>query len=209
MKTVEGRGCAGNPTAQTLSRNAGRSDNGVPVSGSAGNAGFAAAPPSTRSEVNHGGVQGQNPDASLCVSACGNGADAQHVEDAPDGCVDNAVPPPSWTHIGLAVSTPDHSKYCPGRNGCKCVPEPGSGHSGTNGRCSASASPADENWIENPEIAILTLGPCLARVWGCGTGKTGRSERCRTCLNGSDRLHQNVPGRHLPSNSFALQFTGQ
>ncbi len=32
--------------------------------------------------------------------------------------------------------------------------------------------PADEHWIENPETAILTLGPCHARAGGAVPGKT-------------------------------------
>ena len=56
--------------------------------------------------------------------------------------------------------------------------------------------------LKTPRGRYLPSGRALHVTWGCGTGKTCRSERCRTCLNGSDHLHQYLPVRHLPTESF-------
>ena len=56
--------------------------------------------------------------------------------------------------------------------------------------------------LKTPRGRYLSSGRALHVTWGCGTGKTCRSERCRTCLNGSDHVHQYLPVRHLPTESF-------
>ncbi len=145
--------------------------------------------PSTQDSVHHARVRQVNPDASLSAGATGSNVDVPHAGTGLAESFDNAAQPPVAIVAGRVGNTADRSRYCRDHSGGRSPPDNDIRHSCIYGHCSPSASPADENWIERPDRAILILGPCLARAGGAAADyRLAGQDRCRTCLNGPDGL---------------------
>jgi hypothetical protein len=154
---------------------------------------------STRWEVFHRAEPAVNPDASLSVFAVGDSdAGVRHGQNGPGVFSGNVDLPLDAIAGGRSRRTAYRSRYCPGRSGCRSPPGSDNGHSGTDGRCPASAAPADESWIRTRAGEILCAGPCIARCWGAASGRLWRSRPVPRLSQRPPRSNRFRLARHPP-----------